>query len=456
VEPLLALADASIIVLSGAAGGLVYQLALTGHFVDPSPYAGLAIITTLAHALGAHHFGLYRLQELFRRTADYLQITISWAIAVFVLTVFLFLFKLGGSVSRGSVICFAGLGWVCLLSWRIFAKQRLRRGLKTGSIRGRRALVLGTDEEVALVRKADLLVRFGLNEIERVLLPGNDSHHPVSPAQGRAVRTAMHHCKDLMIEEVVVAVPWDNPILLEFVRDHFRLTPLPIQLLPDRTVRSVLDYQAHRQPLLVEIQRAPLSYVERAAKRSFDVVIATCSLVMLAPLMIMTAAAIKLDSAGPIIFRQTRHGFNGREFAIYKFRTMTVLEDGPIIEQAKKDDRRVTKLGRILRQTSIDELPQLFNVIKGDMSLVGPRPHALAHDNQYGKMIANYAFRHHVKPGITGWAQISGYRGETARLEQMKKRVDLDLWYVSNWGILLDLQILVRTGFELMRRRNAY
>jgi undecaprenyl-phosphate galactose phosphotransferase/putative colanic acid biosynthesis UDP-glucose lipid carrier transferase len=135
---------------------------------------------------------------------------------------------------------------------------------------------------------------------------------------------------------------------------------------------------------------------------------------------------------------------------------MNVLEDGSVIHQARKNDTRVTRVGRILRVTSIDELPQLVNVLRGNMSLVGPRPHAIAHDDGYTKLIANYAFRQHVKPGLTGWAQVNGYRGETSRLELMERRIDCDLWYIKNWSFWLDLRILLLTCFELVRGRNAY
>ena len=140
---------------------------------------------------------------------------------------------------------------------------------------------------------------------------------------------------------------------------------------------------------------------------------------------------------------QTRHGFNGKRFKILKFRTMTVLEDGATIAQAVRGDSRVTRIGLWLRKTSIDEIPQFFNVLKGDMSVVGPRPHAVAHDNHYADLISRYAFRHHVKPGITGWAQIRGYRGETPTVRSMKERVDHDIWYVDNWSLLLDVQIIL-------------
>ena len=157
-----------------------------------------------------------------------------------------------------------------------------------------------------------------------------------------------------------------------------------------------------------------------------------------------------------MIFRQRRHGFNGQSFAIYKLRTMKVQEEGAEVVQATEKDPRVTRVGRLLRATSIDELPQLLNVLQGHMSIVGPRPHALIHDFEYGSMIANYAFRHHVKPGITGWAQVQGYRGGTPRLELMERRITLDLWYIDNWSIALDISIMLRTFFELIRPRNAY
>ena len=200
----------------------------------------------------------------------------------------------------------------------------------------------------------------------------------------------------------------------------------------------------------------PCLRAELALKRALDVVLASGLLIALAPLFFVVGILIKLETPGPVIFSQRRKGFNGREFTIFKFRTMNVLEDGHIIPQARRNDPRVTRVGRILRATSIDELPQLINVLRGHMSLVGPRPHAVAHDDGYTKLIANYAFRQHVKPGLTGWAQINGFRGETSRLELMERRVDCDLWYIKNWSFWLDLRILVLTCFELVRGRNAY
>ena len=194
-----------------------------------------------------------------------------------------------------------------------------------------------------------------------------------------------------------------------------------------------------------EVQRAPLTRTEQFVKRCFDVVGAASALLLLSPLMLLTALLIKLDSHGPILFFQTRNGFNGRAFRIVKFRSMYVLEDGDAIRQTTRADPRVTRLGRWLRRTNIDELPQLFNVLYGDMSLIGPRPHAVAHNSEYEKLIADYAFRNHVKPGITGWAQVNGYRGETPTIDLMSKRVELDRWYITNWSMRLDILILLRT-----------
>ena len=187
-----------------------------------------------------------------------------------------------------------------------------------------------------------------------------------------------------------------------------------------------------------------------------DLVLTALALVIFLPVFVLTALAIKLDSRGPVIFRQNRKGFNGQQFVMYKFRTMKVQENGPVVVQAARDDPRVTAIGRLLRSASVDELPQLLNVLKGDMSLIGPRPHALAHDDYFEKVVGDYAFRHHVKPGITGWAQCNGARGATPSVEHIAERVKLDLWYINNWSLWLDIQILIKTIAEVLRKRNAY
>lgn len=199
------------------------------------------------------------------------------------------------------------------------------------------------------------------------------------------------------------------------------------------------------------------THYSSASKIGFDVTLAMIGLFVLAPLLLVIALVIRLDSNGPVLFRQVRTGRNGQPFRIYKFRTMTVQEDGAIVRQATLGDKRVTRVGQLLRKTSLDELPQLINVVRGEMSLVGPRPHALAHDEYYGQKIANYEHRFAVRPGLTGWAQVSGSRGETPMLADMQRRVNLDLWYVQNRTLALDFLILIRTVLaELNRKSNAY
>jgi exopolysaccharide biosynthesis polyprenyl glycosylphosphotransferase len=191
-------------------------------------------------------------------------------------------------------------------------------------------------------------------------------------------------------------------------------------------------------------------------KRVTDIVGALTLLVLAAPVLLAVAAAVSLDSEGPVVFRQTRLGRGGRAFAIFKFRTMNVIEDGDAVVQAAQNDSRVTRVGAFLRAASLDELPQLFNVLRGEMSLVGPRPHATAHDALYATLIPFYELRQNVKPGITGWAQVNGHRGGTPELELMQRRIDFDLWYVANASLMLDLKILLRTPVEVLRPRNAY
>jgi putative colanic acid biosynthesis UDP-glucose lipid carrier transferase len=180
------------------------------------------------------------------------------------------------------------------------------------------------------------------------------------------------------------------------------------------------------------------------------------ALVALSPFLLLVALLVKLTSSGPAIFRQRRYGLDGRIIDVLKFRTMMVTEDGPSVQQATRKDSRVTPFGRLLRRYSIDELPQLFNVLRGNMSLVGPRPHAVAHNEQYRRLIKGYMVRHKVPPGITGLAQVNGCRGETSRLEDMSRRIEYDLDYLRNWSPTLDLRILVQTVIQVLSDRKAY
>jgi exopolysaccharide biosynthesis polyprenyl glycosylphosphotransferase len=218
----------------------------------------------------------------------------------------------------------------------------------------------------------------------------------------------------------------------------------PAGFFPDRVGAATGD-------LTRFVKREEYAKRERLWERGFDIAVAAFALLCLAPLLLIVALAIKFDSAGPVVFRQRRIGLNGQPFVIYKFRSMSVVENEANIAQARRGDSRVTKIGRVLRQSSIDELPQFLNVLKGDMSLIGPRPHAVAHDDYYRVLVPGYASRHRVKPGITGWAQVNGLRGETASIQDMQKRIEMDLWYIDNRSLFLDLRILWLTCAEVWR-----
>ena len=238
------------------------------------------------------------------------------------------------------------------------------------------------------------------------------------------------------------------------------LSDLPVTVLvvlvdsPDMLATSrVVEFG---NALAIEVLRTPLSRLDLFLKRTFDIVVAAAALITLAPLLALVALAIKLDSRGPVLFRQTRHGFNNRSIRIFKFRSMTTMEDGPQFRQAVKNDPRVTRVGRLLRRSNIDELPQLLNVLLGEMSIVGPRPHATAHNKMFEDRIGSFARRHNVKPGLTGWAQVNGCRGETDTLAKMQRRVELDLQYIDNWSFSFDLRICFLTLFCKKAYLNAF
>ena len=274
----------------------------------------------------------------------------------------------------------------------------------------------------------------------------------------RVIEQVIAFARGSDVEEIFFAADVQQWSQISHVAHELCVIPLPLTLLPDARTAELFQRPSRQfgSTVAVEFRRAPLSLAERFFKRLLDIVSAAGAIIALLPIFLIVALAIKLDSTGPVLFTQTRHGFNGKRFKILKFRTMTVLEDGETIQQAIRGDSRITRIGQWLRMTSIDEIPQFFNVLKGDMSIVGPRPHAAAHDNYYADLISRYAFRHHVKPGITGWAQVHGYRGETRTVNSMKERVDRDIWYIDNWSLLLDLYIILRTAVEVMRSRNAY
>ncbi|WP_423199448.1 MULTISPECIES: undecaprenyl-phosphate glucose phosphotransferase [unclassified Cupriavidus] len=261
------------------------------------------------------------------------------------------------------------------------------------------------------------------------------------------------------IDEIWLAVPLaEQHVLRRFVRE-FRNDFVDIRYMPD--LRGVPHVQCSVDKVLgyptLNLAMSPAREYQLWPKEVFDRIAAAIALVVLLPLFLVVAVMVKRSSPGPVLFRQRRKGYDGREFEIFKFRTMCQHEEVPgVLTQARRGDPRVTKVGAVLRALSIDELPQLLNVLRGQMSLVGPRPHALAHDDLYKNLVEGYMHRYRIRPGLTGWAQVNGYRGETSTVEKMEARVKFDLFYIRNWSFWFDLQIILRTPACILLRRNAY
>jgi undecaprenyl-phosphate galactose phosphotransferase/putative colanic acid biosynthesis UDP-glucose lipid carrier transferase len=304
----------------------------------------------------------------------------------------------------------------------------------------------------------DLLTISGARDFNRFLLPSNAEAMTQRSDDMKVLTSVSEFVRKNDTSEILLALSWRDTARIESIREQCKRLPISVRLLPDSQIRSLVNYasSAGQRQLSIEIQRAPLSATERLVKRAIDVTLSMMALTFFLPIMAFTALGIKLDSPGPVIFRQNRKGFNGKQFTMFKFRTMSVQENGHTVVQAVRDDPRVTRIGKLLRASSIDELPQLINVLSGEMSLIGPRPHALAHDSYFETVLGDYAFRHHVKPGMTGWAQVNGLRGATPTVDVIAKRVKMDLWYVNNWSLWLDIQIILKTFVEVLRKRNAY
>ena len=284
-------------------------------------------------------------------------------------------------------------------------------------------------------------------------------HEGVRPGEclGELAQLA-EYVKAKRIDRIYLALPMASQPRIVRLLEELHDTTASIYFVPDIFLFDLI--QARIDSIgdipVVAVCESPMYGIHRLVKRASDLVFAAAILVLIAPLLAACAIGVKRSSPGPVFFRQRRYGIDGREIVVYKFRTMTVCEDGGQVLQAKRDDPRVTRFGAFLRRYSLDELPQFVNVLQGRMSVVGPRPHAVAHNEMYRKLIRGYMFRHKVKPGITGLAQVNGFRGETASLERMKGRVECDLAYLRNWSLALDVRIILKTVAVVFRGENAY
>ncbi len=382
-------------------------------------------------------------------------------------TTFLFFFSIILSLdvtegySLASVSLAAASSFGAALVWRICACQALSRLSKAGLI-GRSMAVLGAGEQGRrFLRWMRGTNPYFINVVG--VFAAGEGPGPRA-VEGHAllgdVETLFSFARAGRIDDVVIALPWNADETLTAAVEQLKELPINVYLATDLAGFELAFRPAvgHLNALpMFEVVQRPISGWSSALKLAEDYVIAAIALVLLAPLMAVIALAIRLDTPGPVLFRQKRLGFNNEEFEVLKFRSMRHRAAPEArVAQATRGDPRVTRVGRVIRATSLDELPQLLNVLNGSMSLVGPRPHALDHNEEYGRAIRGYFARHKVKPGITGWAQVNGLRGETDTLEKMEKRITYDIYYAENWSLFFDIRILVMTVLVVFLQKNAY
>ena len=347
---------------------------------------------------------------------------------------------------------------VLLVVWRI-VYRRVLYILRSNNFNTRTALIIGTNESaIALANQFKYNPRHGIRVVGFFDDRDPSRLDPNIVVQGR-VDDALNLAKSALVDNVYISLPLNAEARTQELLERFSDTTVNVYLIPNFFVYNLLysRWQEVGDVLTLSVFDSPHLSVNGWLKRIEDLVLSSILIVMLAIPMLLVAIAIKVTSRGPVIFKQYRYGLDGKPFMVFKFRSMTTTDNGPVVKQATRNDARITPLGRFLRSSSIDELPQIFNVFAGTMSLVGPRPHAVAHNEEYRKLIKGYMLRHKVKPGITGWAQVHGFRGETDTIEKMKGRIEYDLDYIRRWSLWLDFKTMFLTVY---RRRqinsNAY
>lgn len=385
--------------------------------------------------------------------------TVGWAGAVLGLVLIGFLLKESSNYSRLWIGTWALTSWGLLCIGRVGSSVTLR-WLRVRGWNHRRILIIGTGEPAQSVATRVCGSPWSGWEIIAAAVLNKSVPHSLRGVKIVQYRPGLDRLiRRMRIDEVWLCLPLEKQDLIEKVLWDFRHSTVTLRLVPSmRGVRLIQHPVAEVLGLpMLNLSVSPMQGINRLIKAVEDKLLATLILILISPALALIAAAIKFTSRGPVLYKQPRHGSDGRIFNVLKFRTMIQNADAPdMVTQAKRHDPRVTYLGRFLRNTSLDELPQFFNVLRGEMSVVGPRPHAVVHNEQYKEQISAYMQRHKVKPGITGWAQINGWRGETDTLEKMRKRIEYDLYYIENWSLWFDLKIIFLTLFKGFAHKNAY
>jgi Undecaprenyl-phosphate glucose phosphotransferase len=453
-------ADVLVIMTMSCLTGLIYHLLLyadAGSFMD---FAEVGLIASLIFVLPGIVHGEYELSHYLSWKPHVRRATTLWNIALLCLLMLGFLVKTTGDYSRGAIILFYVTGLPAILTARYALVRTVLLGSKLGLIATQRVFLIGRDEDINTFLRRYQPWDVGLQTVGTARLtplPAGATAAERRQVLAADLKRAIEAARTLSPESVFVIAPWSDIATIDRCVEELLTVPVEIHLGPERILDRFDQVRISKFGSMATLQltRAPLSSFEVLQKRVFDLIVAGTALVLLSPLFVLIALLIRFDSPGPVFFRQRRYGFNQQMFRIFKFRTMTTLDDGDVIRQACRNDLRVTRIGRWLRRWNFDELPQLINVMCGEMSLVGPRPHALSHDREFEQRVALYARRHNVKPGITGWAQVNGLRGEIDTDDKIRRRVEYDLYYIDNWSLLFDLKILLYTLFSRDAYRNA-
>ncbi len=443
------------VILIAITTGIAYHQAVYGAYGDIESYAGVGGMAGLAFGLTFLIQDEYGVESLLEGRRSNSRLFLVWNLAFAALAVVGFLTKSTALFSRAWLLIFYLSGLFAAIALNAVLHRSLGTLIERGLVRRRRLMLVGREEDIAKLEREIADGTSGVYIASRVVLPGTTVSTDDLSSQ---LESAICNARMLGIEDVVISSSWYQSDFIEKAISAFSVLPVVIHLGAGGLIGRFKDARVARfgRATTLSLTREPLGPFEALSKRVFDFASAGMALILLSPLFLLVALLIKLDSPGPVFFRQRRRGFNLEEFGIWKFRTMTTLEDGDHIRQAQENDGRVTRIGRFLRKSSIDELPQLLNVLRGEMSLVGPRPHAVAHDRFFEKRISLYPRRLNVKPGITGWAQVNGFRGATETDELMRQRVEHDLYYIDNWSLLFDVYIVMLTALSRKSMRNAY
>ncbi len=458
--PLAATLDALLIVVLSAAAGILYHYYVYDSVGIVQNYVRLGLLAAFFYVAPRSLQKQYDISEFFADPMALKGIFTIWNFALFCVLVIGFVAKLGDIYSRGAVILLYLSGLTGLSLLRVATVACVRNGFRQGWLASKRLFLLGTETRIKEFHDQIAPGEYGLQIANVEVLPekvkGEDGAKFASRLNA-VLKDATEKARLLKADNIVLLLPWSDTKTITACREAFLKVPAATLLGTEQILSRTFDTGISRigPTAGLNLVRAPFNIAETFTKRVMDIALASVALVILAPALLLVALLIKLTSRGPVLFLQHRHGFNQEPFRILKFRTMTVSEDGADFRQATRNDPRITRIGRFLRRWNIDELPQLVNVLKGEMSIVGPRPHALTHNHEFQDRIALYARRHNVKPGITGWAQVNGYRGETDTEAKMRGRVEHDLYYIDHWSTWFDIQIILMTMFSRRAFMNA-